>query len=159
CLLNITSFRNSPLADQPMLRVLERASERVFVPLTIGGGIRDLVDPDGTPRSALEVASVYFRSGADKVSIGSDAVFAAEEYYANGCKGTGTSAIEQIAGPYGAQAVVVSIDPRRVYVTSPEEAGAHRANVVQPAQPGPNGETWCWYQCTVRGGRETRDLD
>ena len=30
--------------------------------------------------TSLEVASEYFRSGADKVSIGSDAVFAAEEY-------------------------------------------------------------------------------
>lgn len=30
--------------------------------------------------SSLEVASEYFRSGADKVSIGSDAVYAAEEY-------------------------------------------------------------------------------
>ncbi|RKP04937.1 hypothetical protein THASP1DRAFT_33242 [Thamnocephalis sphaerospora] len=159
CLLNITSFRNSPLADQPMLEVLRRASESVFVPLTIGGGIRDLVDPDGTPRSALEVASIYFRSGADKVSIGGDAVLAAEAYYASGGQCTGTSAIEQIARPYGSQAVVVSIDPRRVYVDSPEAAGAHRANVVQPAQPGPNGETWCWYQCTVHGGREARDLD
>lgn len=24
--------------------------------------------------------------------------------------------------------------------------------------PGPNGERYCWYQCTVMGGRETRDL-
>jgi imidazole glycerol phosphate synthase subunit HisF len=30
------------------------------------------------------VASEYFRSGADKVSIGSDAVFAAEEYLSTG---------------------------------------------------------------------------
>jgi glutamine amidotransferase/cyclase len=30
--------------------------------------------------SSLEVASEYFRSGADKISIGSDAVHAAEEY-------------------------------------------------------------------------------
>lgn len=37
--------------------------------------------------SSLEVASEYFRSGADKVSIGSDAVYAAEEYLKSGvCK-------------------------------------------------------------------------
>ena len=41
---------------------------QVFVPLTIGGGIRDLVEPDGTKKSALEVAGEYFRSGADKVN-------------------------------------------------------------------------------------------
>lgn len=34
--------------------------------------------------SSLEVASEYFRSGADKVSIGSDAVYAAEEYLKTG---------------------------------------------------------------------------
>jgi len=33
------------------------------------------------------VASEYFRSGADKVSIGSDAVFAAEEYLRTGVCG------------------------------------------------------------------------
>jgi hypothetical protein len=32
----------------------------------------------------LEVASEYFRSGADKISIGSDAVYAAEEYLKTG---------------------------------------------------------------------------
>ena len=34
--------------------------------------------------SSLEVASEYFRSGADKISIGSDAVYAAEEYLRTG---------------------------------------------------------------------------
>lgn len=34
--------------------------------------------------SSLEVASEYFRSGADKISIGSDAVYAAEEYLKTG---------------------------------------------------------------------------
>lgn len=34
--------------------------------------------------SCLQVASEYFRSGADKISIGSDAVYAAEEYIRSG---------------------------------------------------------------------------
>lgn len=50
-----------------MLAVVEAAAETIFVPLTVGGGIKDTVDPDGTPRSALEVAGAYFRAGADKV--------------------------------------------------------------------------------------------
>ena len=45
--LNITAFRDFPLADQPMLEVLRRTSERVFVPLTIGGGIRAFTDAAG----------------------------------------------------------------------------------------------------------------
>ena len=36
-LLNITAFRGEPLGDAPLLRVLEAASERVFVPLTVCG--------------------------------------------------------------------------------------------------------------------------
>ncbi|CAO3624651.1 unnamed protein product [Cunninghamella echinulata] len=154
--LNITSFRNCPLGDLPMLEVLKRTSETVFVPLTIGGGIRDVVDPDGTIHPAFEVAGEYFRSGADKVSIGSDAVYAAEKYYADGKRKDGKSAIETIAKAYGAQAVVISVDPRRVYVKDPSETNHH---VVKLNQPGPNGEHYCWYQCTVKGGREGRDLD
>lgn len=160
-LLNITSFRHSPLHDQPMLAVVRAAAQEVFVPLTIGGGIKDTVDPDGTKRSALEVAGEYFRAGADKVSLASDAVYAVEKLLARGAerrrkrrreveekgggegeggcmdvgvcsemdigkelemameKGDGTSAIEQIAAAYGKQAVVVSIDPKRVYVDIP----------------------------------------
>ncbi|KAJ7634241.1 hypothetical protein DFH06DRAFT_1004027 [Mycena polygramma] len=152
CLLNITSFRHSPLRDQPMLAVVRAAAERLFVPLTIGGGIKDSVDPDGTVRSALEVASAYFRAGADKVSIGSDAVYAVERLRARGGVPDGTSAIETIAHAYGRQAVVVSIDPRRAYVEA-NYTGPHAAELVR----GADGTAW-WYQCTVSGGREARDL-
>ena len=67
--LNITSFRNSVLEDTPMLAVLEQASETIFVPLTVGGGIRGYTDSSGNSWSALEVASRYFRAGADKVFL------------------------------------------------------------------------------------------
>ena len=138
-----------------MLEVLRRTSERVFVPLTIGGGIRAFTDAEGRHYSALDVADEYFRSGADKISIGSDAVEAVQAYRARG-GGDGQSAIEQIARVYGNQAVVISIDPRRVYVDSPQ-ATPHVT--VETKTPGPNGERFCWFQCTVKGGREGRDLD
>ncbi|MGQ9831469.1 MAG: imidazole glycerol phosphate synthase subunit HisF [Thermochromatium sp.] len=154
--LNITAFRDFPLADQPMLEVLRRAAERVFVPLTIGGGIRAFTDADGRHYSALDVAHAYFRAGADKVSIGSDAVLAVEDYLARGGVKDGSTAIEQIAAVYGNQAVVISIDPRRVYVEAPEFT---RHAVVETATPGPRGERYCWFQCTIKGGREGRDLD
>ncbi|KAJ7630877.1 imidazoleglycerol phosphate synthase [Roridomyces roridus] len=147
CLLNITSFRHSPLQDQPMLAVVRAAAERIFVPLTIGGGIKDTVDPDGTPRSALEVASAYFRAGADKVSIGSEAVYAVERLRASGGTPDGTSAIETIAHAYGRQAVVVSIDPRRAMVDA-DYAGPYADEIIRAA----DGTGW-WYQCTVSGGR------
>lgn len=41
---------------------LTQASRSVFVPLTVGGGIRGFKDANGTTYSALEVASSYFRS-------------------------------------------------------------------------------------------------
>jgi glutamine amidotransferase/cyclase len=154
--LNITSFRNCPAADLPMLEILRRTSETVFVPLTIGGGIRDTVDPDGHTVSALEIATLYFKSGADKVSIGSDAVIAAEEYYARGKQLIGNTAIETISQAYGNQAVVVSVDPKRVYVPSKTSTTHH---VLKSSTPGPKGEEYCWYQCTIKGGREGRDMD
>lgn len=152
--LNITGFRDFPLGDLPMLKVLRYTSENVFVPLTVGGGIRDFTDANGRYYSSLEVAAEYFRSGADKVSIGSDAVYAAEEYLRTGVK-TGRSSIEQISRVYGNQAVVVSIDPRRVYLRDPDDV---EFKAVQVTKPGPHGEGYAWYQCTVNGGREGRPI-
>ncbi|XP_042486726.1 imidazole glycerol phosphate synthase hisHF, chloroplastic isoform X1 [Macadamia integrifolia] len=152
--LNITGFRDFPLGDLPMLQVLRNASENVFVPLTVGGGIRDFTDGNGRHYSSLEVASEYFRSGADKVSIGSDAVYAAEAYLKTGVK-TGKTSLEQISRVYGNQAVVVSIDPRRVYLKDPNEV---ECKAIKVMIPGPNGEEYVWYQCTVNGGREGRPI-
>lgn len=164
CLMNITSFRHSPLLDQPMLAVVRAAAETVYVPLTIGGGIKDTVDPDGTPHSALEVAGTYFRAGADKVSVATEAVFAVEKMRARPSadgigEGDGTSAIETIAHAYGRQAVVVSVDPRRVYVDVDYD-GPYKDELVFGKPDGTEkerGKAW-WYQCTVRGGREDRPL-
>ncbi|KAH9651927.1 Imidazole glycerol phosphate synthase hisHF [Citrus sinensis] len=167
--LNITGFRDFPLGDLPMLQVLRLTSENVFVPLTVGGGIRDFTDANGRHYSSLEVASEYFRSGADKISIGSDAVYAAEDYLKTGVK-TGKSSLEQISRVYGNQAVVVSIDPRRVYITHPNDV---EFKAVRVTDLGPNGEEYAWYQCTVgilcfivtflfvhtvNGGREGRPI-
>jgi glutamine amidotransferase/cyclase len=153
--LNITGFRDFPLKDLPMIEVLKQTSRNVFVPLTIGGGIRNYTDKNGRVYSALEVANAYFRSGADKISIGSDAVIIAEQYLKSGVA-SGKTAIEEISRVYGSQAVVISIDPRRVYVESPQSV---EHQVIPTKIPGPNGERYCWYECTIRGGREGRPLD
>jgi glutamine amidotransferase/cyclase len=89
------------------------------------------------------------------VSIGSDAVLIVEDVVKTGAA-TGLSSIEQIARVYGNQAVVISIDPRRVYVDSPD-AVPHK--VIATRFPGPNGERYCWYECTIKGGREGRPVD
>jgi Imidazoleglycerol-phosphate synthase len=156
--LNITGFRDFPLEDMPMLKVLEETSKQVFVPLTIGGGIREFTDAQGRHYSSLDVASRYFRAGADKVSIGSDAVYIAMAYLESGQK-TKRSAIEEISRVYGAQAVVISVDPKRAWVASPEDAPKHHVVKVTSGEKGPNGEAYCWYQCTVSGGRKAMDID
>ncbi|PXF47003.1 Imidazole glycerol phosphate synthase hisHF, chloroplastic [Gracilariopsis chorda] len=149
CFLNITSFRGEPVGSAPMIQVLEHTSKEVFVPLCIGGGIRDYTDRNGTHYSALDVASMYFRAGADKVSLGSDAVYAAERFLKQGADGT--SSIERISYVYGAQAVVVSVDPQRVYVENHSDTPFTTVTL-------PDGRV-CWYQCTVKGGREGRNID
>lgn len=159
--LNITSFRDCPLSDLPMLEILRLTSQTVFVPLTIGGGIRDMTDPaTGKVVSALDVAKLYFESGADKVSIGSDAVIAAEEYHKNQRQLSGTTGIETISAAYGRQAVVVSVDPKRVFVSSADAVEARGHHVIKTHEPCPStGQEYVWYACTIKGGREVRDLD
>ncbi|GMM35875.1 imidazoleglycerol-phosphate synthase [Saccharomycopsis crataegensis] len=149
--LNITSFKNCPLQDLPMLEVLKQSSKTVFVPLTVGGGIRDFKQPDGEVVSALKVAEMYFKSGADKVSIGSDAVYTAEQYYDDNEVPSGKSPIEMISKSYGNQAVVISVDPKRSYVADPKSMPF---KCFKTKYPGPKGEEYCYYQVSVKGGRE-----
>lgn len=161
--LNITGFRDCPLTDLPMLKVLQEASRTCFVPLTVGGGIRQFTDAQGVEHNALEVASAYFRAGADKISIGGDAVEAARALL-SGRAPDGSTAIEQISHVYGRQAVVVSVDPRRVWVESEADAAGHAladhgAAEVDIGVRGPKGERLCWYECTVQGGRKGSDID
>lgn len=72
-----------------LLDVARRTAERLFIPLTIGGGVR----------SADDVARVL-RAGADKVSINSAAVRRPE-------------VLTESADRFGAQCVVASIDAKR----------------------------------------------
>lgn len=157
--LNITSFRDCPLKDLPMLQVLTKAAERIFVPLTVGGGIKDIVDPVSQELVPAEkVAELYFNSGADKVSIGSDAVAIAERYYEGDGKKTGQTSIERIASTFGTQAVVVSVDPKRKYVQAPSQTSMEAIFIKNPKDYGPNGEQFCYYQVSSSGGRKLHDL-
>ena len=72
-----------------LLDAVRRAAEKIFIPLTVGGGIRSLDD-----------AMLVFDAGADKVSINSAALDRPE-------------LITEIGSRFGAQAVVVAIDGRR----------------------------------------------
>jgi cyclase len=79
----------APGARATLLDVVERTARRVFIPLTVGGGIR----------TVREMQAVL-RAGADKVSLNTAAV--ADPMLVSRC-----------AARFGRQAVVVAIDARR----------------------------------------------
>ena len=85
-LLDITASAEERATRWDMVR---RTAEQVFIPLTIGGGIRSLPD-----------MLMALRSGADKVTVNSAAVARPE-------------LLTQAAEWFGAQCVVASIDARR----------------------------------------------
>jgi cyclase len=73
-----------------ILDVVARTAERVFMPLTVGGGVREIADI----RNLLN-------AGADKVSINTAAVHRPEF-------------VREAAERFGSQCIVVAIDARRV---------------------------------------------
>src|SRR5438128_9269351 len=82
-----------------LLDVVRRVAEELFMPFTVGGGIRTLED-----------ATRLIQAGAEKVSINSAAVKTPE-------------LIAAVAGKFGRCATVVNIDPRRVRKPRPGTAG------------------------------------
>lgn len=74
---------------QILLDVVYRTAEQVFIPLTVGGGIRD-----------LSTIKALLRAGADKVSLNSAAV-------------GDPDLINRASDQFGSQCIVVAIDARR----------------------------------------------
>jgi cyclase len=79
-----------------LLDTVKRAAKKLFVPFTVGGGIRSADD-----------AAAVFDAGADKVSINSAAIARPE-------------LIGEIGASFGAQAVIVAIDARRAHGATDE---------------------------------------
>jgi cyclase len=75
--------------------VVRRTAEQVFIPLTVGGGVRSVSDVDS-----------LLRAGADKVSLNTAAIQRPE-------------LLREAAERFGAQCVVLSVDARRVPAGGP----------------------------------------
>lgn len=88
-----------------MVDVVERTARKVFIPLTVGGGIRSVADARG-----------ILMAGADKVSVNTAAVERPD-------------LIRELSEEFGAQAVVLAIDARR------ETAGRWRVNTYGGRRP------------------------
>ena len=73
-----------------MYDVVRRTAEQVFIPLTVGGGVRATGDVDA-----------LLRAGADKVSLNTAAIARPE-------------LLEEASRQFGAQCIVLSVDARRV---------------------------------------------
>lgn len=84
-----------------MLDIVKRVSEQIFMPYTVGGGIRNIDD-----------ATTLIQAGAEKVSINSAAV-------------KNPKLISEISEKFGRCATVVNIDPKRVYVDGKEVWEVH----------------------------------
>jgi imidazole glycerol-phosphate synthase subunit HisF len=83
--ISATHEKRTTLAD-----TVRRAARQLFIPFTVGGGIRSLDD-----------AIAVFEAGADKISINSATL-------------ADPSLITRIADRYGSQAIIVAIDAKRV---------------------------------------------
>ena len=90
-----------------LLDTVRRTAKELFIPFTVGGGIR----------SAEEAAAV-FDAGADKVSINSAAI-------------ADPNLIDAIGRSFGAQAVIVAIDARRVQESPVGRRGGLRKRWTQ----------------------------
>ncbi len=107
---------------ETMLDTVSTVADEVFIPLTVGGGIRTRDDIKET-----------LRAGADKVSINTAALQRPE-------------LVTEGARSFGSQCIVISVDARRRF----DEEGEHYETV--------DGES-CWFECTVKGGREGTGID
>ncbi|MGH9080497.1 MAG: imidazole glycerol phosphate synthase subunit HisF [Acidimicrobiales bacterium] len=117
---------------QTMVDVVSRTSEVVFIPFTVGGGIRSIED-----------ARRLLRAGADKVGVNSAAVERPE-------------LITELAGEFGSQCVVAAIDARRVTPEGPESGHGDHWEVVTHGGRVPTGrDAVAWSErCAALGAGE-----
>jgi cyclase len=87
CFLDVTA---SSSGRATMLEVVRRTAEQVFIPLTVGGGVRSVADVDS-----------LLRAGADKVSVNTAAIARPD-------------LLAELSRQFGSQCIVLSVDARTV---------------------------------------------
>lgn len=112
-----------------LLDIVERTAAEVGVPLTVGGGVTK-------PSDVRDLLN----AGADKVAINSAAV-------------RDPKLVEEVAGTWGRQVLVIAVDARRRVVSRDGAAGAKEAAGAEGAPRGPAFEVF------THGGRRETGLD
>ena len=128
-----------------ILDVVRRTSEVIFMPLTVGGGIRTLDD-----------IRTLLKAGCDKVSINSAAV-------------KDPDFVREAALRFGSQCIVVNIDPKRVVERKQTELQEHLRVIERPLpEQGPFAKklsalrsslSACFWDVHINGGRIPTGLD
>lgn len=122
--LTFLDISASVAGRETTLDVVRRTAEQVFIPLTVGGGIRTVEDVDR-----------LLRAGADKVSINTAAIARPE-------------LISEIADRFGSQVLVISIDARRARTESGFEVTTHGGR----QSAGIDALTWVEKACALGVG-------
>ena len=112
CYLDISA---SPEGRSTLLDVVARTADQIFVPLTVGGGVRTVDD-----------AQRLLDAGADKIAINTAAIRTPE-------------LVTACAAQFGSQAVVVAIDVKRDVATGRWGVYSHGGRTPE----GLDGLTWC----------------
>ncbi|MCI0849172.1 MAG: imidazole glycerol phosphate synthase subunit HisF, partial [Chloroflexi bacterium] len=126
--LDITASSDS---RDTMVDVVQRVSEQVFIPLTVGGGIRSVED-----------VRRMLKAGADKVGMNTAAV-------------NNPELVHQAAAAFGNQCIVVAIDAKRVSSTDGEPSD--REPTPQAADVALDDDSQ--WQVYTHGGRTPTGLD
>ena len=116
-----------------ILHIVEAVAAQVFIPLTVGGGVRKVED-----------VRRLLNAGADKVSINTSAV-------------QNPQLVADASGRYGAQCIVVAIDAKRVDPGADAKRGDPNAD-AKSADTGQAGIEPRWEVYT-HGGRKRTGLD
>ena len=124
--LDITASSDS---RDTMVNVVRRVSEEVFIPLTVGGGIRTVED-----------IRRMLKAGADKVSLNTAAV-------------NNPPLVSEGAAQFGNQCIVVAIDAKRV------DATHSRADGPSANDPGLALDVSSRWEVYTRGGRTPTGID
>lgn len=110
---------------QTTLEVVRQTAEQVFIPLTVGGGVRSVDDID-----------VLLRAGADKVGINTAAIARPE-------------LLSEAAARFGSQCIVLSVDARRCDET---ESGFEVTTHGGRAGTGIDAVQWATRACALGAG-------